>query len=116
VQGLVDQGLREIRAVGIGGVDEIDPEFRQALERADRLGAVFRRTPHALADDPHCAKTQPVDVESAADAKTTRLCCVGHAKASNGCAAHGQRASGGMEERMEAMLPPVFRPKIVPRS
>ena len=28
----------------------------------------------------------------------------------------GQRTVGGMEERMESTLPPVFRPKIVPRS
>jgi hypothetical protein len=30
--------------------------------------------------------------------------------------AYGQRAIGGMDERMEAMLPPVLSPKIVPRS
>jgi hypothetical protein len=29
---------------------------------------------------------------------------------------HGQRTSGGIEERMASTLPPVFRPKIVPRS
>jgi hypothetical protein len=28
----------------------------------------------------------------------------------------GHRTVGGMEERIDAMLPPVLRPKIVPRS
>ena len=30
--------------------------------------------------------------------------------------AHGQRTVGGSEDRIEATLPPVFRPKMVPRS
>ena len=30
--------------------------------------------------------------------------------------AHGQRTVGGSEDRIEATLPPVLRPKIVPRS
>jgi hypothetical protein len=29
---------------------------------------------------------------------------------------HGQRTVGGSEERIEATLPPVFSPKMVPRS
>ena len=29
---------------------------------------------------------------------------------------HGHFTSGGMEERMESTLPPVFSPKMVPRS
>jgi hypothetical protein len=28
----------------------------------------------------------------------------------------GQLASGGIEDKIEATLPPVFKPKIVPRS
>ena len=31
-------------------------------------------------------------------------------------APQGQRTLGGMEERIDSMLPPVLRPKIVPRS
>ncbi len=31
-------------------------------------------------------------------------------------ARHGQRTVGGIEDRIESMLPPVFSPKIVPRS
>jgi hypothetical protein len=30
--------------------------------------------------------------------------------------AQGQLARGGIEDRIEAMFPPVFKPKIVPRS
>ena len=33
-----------------------------------------------------------------------------------GVAPQGQRTVGGMEERIESTFPPVFRPKIVPRS
>ncbi len=116
MQGLADQGLREIRTVGIGGVDEIDPEVGQALQRPDRLVPVFRRAPHALADDAHGAEAKPVDIELPSDAEASGLRCVGHEMSSDVGAAQGQRASGGMEERMEAMLPPVFRPKMVPRS
>ena len=39
MQRLADQLLGDIGAVGIGGVDEVDAELRQALQRADRLGA-----------------------------------------------------------------------------
>ena len=31
-------------------------------------------------------------------------------------ASYGQLTSGGMDDRMLSMLPPVFRPNIVPRS
>jgi hypothetical protein len=30
--------------------------------------------------------------------------------------AHGQRTSGGIDDRIESTLPPVFSPKMVPRS
>ncbi len=30
--------------------------------------------------------------------------------------AHGHFTTGGMDDRIEATLPPVFRPKVVPRS
>ena len=33
-----------------------------------------------------------------------------------GCVVQGHLTVGGIEERIEAMLPPVLRPKIVPRS
>lgn len=29
---------------------------------------------------------------------------------------HGQRTSGGIDDKIDSTLPPVFRPKIVPRS
>jgi len=34
----------------------------------------------------------------------------------DGAGRYGQRTVGGIEDRIEATLPPVFRPKIVPRS
>ena len=40
MQRLVDKLLRHVRAVGIGRVDEIDTEFRQALQRANGLRVI----------------------------------------------------------------------------
>lgn len=33
-----------------------------------------------------------------------------------GLSRYGQRTTGGMDERIDWMLPPVFKPKMVPRS
>ena len=35
---------------------------------------------------------------------------------SSGLATYGHFTTGGMEDRMEFTLPPVFSPKVVPRS
>ena len=78
VQRLVNERLGKIRTVGIGGVDEVDAKRRQPTERAQRLGAILRRTPDPAPDDPHGAEPEPVDVEGAADTEAPGLCSVDH--------------------------------------
>ena len=118
VKRLLDQRFGEIRPVGIGGVDEVDAEFRQALEGPQGFRAVFRRSPDAPPDNAHRAEAQPIDREGASDLKATGLSCVRHGVFLDcpGGRAQGQRAVGGMDDRIEETLPPVRSPKMVPRS
>ena len=113
-----DQLFGKIGAIGIGGVDEVDAEIGQAAQRFQRLGAVRGRAPDSAADDAHRAEAEAVDVEGAADAKAAGLGGVDHGQSPRVFVelAQGQLASGGIDDRIEAMLPPVFKPKIVPRS
>ena len=74
MQRLADQLLGNIGAIGIGGVDEIDAQFRQPLQHPQRLGLVARRTPDAGTGDLHGAKAQPVDRDLAADLEGARTC------------------------------------------
>ena len=78
VQRLADQVLGEVGPVGIGRVDEIDAEFGQAPERAQRFGAVLWRSPDSAPDDAHRAEAETVDLERAADAEASGLRSVDH--------------------------------------
>ena len=49
MQRLADEVLGDVRAVGVGGVDEVDAELGQPLEDGDRRVVVFGRAPDALA-------------------------------------------------------------------
>ena len=64
------------------------------------------------------AEAEAVDFERPTDAKAARLGSVDHGQSPRVFVelAQGQLASGGIDDRIEAMLPPVFKPKIVPRS
>ena len=64
---LADELLRHVRPVGIGSVDEVDAELRQALQRAYDLKLVFRRTPNAFPGDAHGAEAEAMDFDLAAD-------------------------------------------------
>jgi hypothetical protein len=64
---LADELLRQVRPVGIGSVDEVDAELRQALQRAYGLRLVFRRTPNAFSGDAHGAEAEAMDFDLAAD-------------------------------------------------
>src|SRR6185437_7655653 len=108
--------LGEIGAVRIGGVDEVDAEIGQAAERLQSLRAISGRTPDSVADDAHCAEAETVDVKGAANAKAAGFRGVDHGFSLSKRRAYGQLARGGIEDRIEATLPPVFNPKIVPRS
>ena len=61
VQRLCDEPLAHLGAVGIGGVDKIDPEFDGLLQDAPRFGGIFRLAPDAFARQAHRAKAQAVD-------------------------------------------------------
>src|SRR2546430_8333423 len=67
MQRLVDQFLGVLRAVCVGGVDEIDAELRQPLEDGDRGVVVFRWAPYALARDAHGAVAQTSYFQVTAD-------------------------------------------------
>src|SRR5208282_5742033 len=61
VQGFRDDFFAHCRAVGIGGVDEVDAELDGAAKDLDALLAVGRLTPDAVAGDPHGAESEAVD-------------------------------------------------------
>ena len=65
VQRLVDKLLRDLRPVGVRGVDEINPKLRQALEGSNRFGSVKRWTPDAGASDTHRSKPKAVNFDVA---------------------------------------------------
>ena len=115
---LANKLLGKIGPIGIGGVDEIDAEVGQSTQRLQSLGAIGGRPPDPLAHDPHRAKAKAIDIKRAGNAKAAGFSGVGHGFSPEVFAerAQGQLASGGIEDKIEATLPPVFKPKIVPRS
>ena len=74
MQRLGDEPLGDVRAVAIGGVDEVDPELERALEHRDRGIVVARRAPDALARDPHRAEAEAVDLDVATDREHGHVC------------------------------------------
>ena len=62
VQRLGDQLLGDVRAVGVGGVDEGDAELERAAQHAQRLVAVLGLAPDALAGELHGAVAEADDV------------------------------------------------------
>src|SRR3954452_12960052 len=73
VQGLADQVLGDIRAVGVGGVDQADTELDGPSQYADRLLTVTGLAPDALAREAHRAVAEPDDWQVAADVKAPAL-------------------------------------------
>src|SRR6185312_1400427 len=71
IERLTQQFFTDIGTVGLSGVDEIHVEIAQLLQRPDRLAAILRGSPDALAGDAHGPKTQAVDLEIATDGKRT---------------------------------------------
>ena len=57
-----------------------------------------------------------MDLRQLADLPAGELRARGRLLAAHDQQCHGHLTSGGMLERMELTLPPVFRPKMVPRS
>ena len=69
VQRLGDQLLADDRAVGVGGVDEVDAALDGGPEHGQGALVVLRRAPDAVAGDLHGAVAQAVHLEVAAEAE-----------------------------------------------
>ena len=61
-----DQAFADFRAVGIGGVDEIDAQFHRLAQHAAGFGRVLRFAPDPGSGDAHGAKAQPMHRQIAA--------------------------------------------------
>ena len=72
MQGFGDQLFADVRAVGIGGVNEIDAELHSAAKNRDGGFAVLGRAPDAIAGEAHGAEAEPVDGELAAERDSSR--------------------------------------------
>ena len=72
VQRLADQRVGDVRAVGVGGVDERDAQFDGAPQHADRLRRIVRVAPDTLAGELHRAVAEPVHRQVAAEREGAR--------------------------------------------
>jgi hypothetical protein len=66
-QRLGDEVLRDVRAVGVGRVDEVDAELGQPPQDGQRGLVAGRRPPDAVAGDAHRAVAEAGDLEVPAD-------------------------------------------------
>ncbi len=64
-----DQALGDLRAVGVGGVDERDAELDGAAQNAAAFGGVGRLAPRAIAHQAHGSVAEAVHRQVAADEK-----------------------------------------------
>ncbi len=67
MQHFADQLFAGVRTVAVGGVDEIDAEFRQARERRAGSDWIGGRPPDSLPGNAHGAETEAVDDNIATD-------------------------------------------------
>ena len=74
VQRLAQQVLGDVGAVGVGGVEEGDPDLDGPTQHGDRLGVVARRTPDALAGQLHRAVAEAYDGQVAAELEGAGRC------------------------------------------
>src|SRR6185312_7678518 len=77
MQRLTNEALRDVGAVRVGGVDEVDAELARPLQRADRLRAIGGLAPDAGPGDPHRPEPQAMDGELAAELENPGLGEVG---------------------------------------
>src|ERR1700730_18138617 len=73
MQCLANEFFRNIGAVGVCCIDEVDVQYRQPLQRSQRFGPIARLAPDARACDSHRAKTKAVDLNIAAEFEGTGL-------------------------------------------
>src|SRR5689334_9057592 len=79
---LADQFLRDVGAVAIGRVDEIDADLGKPAQGGKRRRTVGRRSPDAGPGEPHGAKTETVD-RDVSDTELTGGAGVDHAHSSH---------------------------------
>jgi hypothetical protein len=60
MQRFAQQRLGNVRAIGIGGIDEVDAQFRQPAQGAQAFGAIGRFTPDAWSGHAHGAEAEAV--------------------------------------------------------
>jgi hypothetical protein len=67
MQRLADQTLADVGAVRIGRVDEVHAELQRPLQHAARVLRVFRLAPDAWPCQAHCAETEAIHGQIAAE-------------------------------------------------
>src|SRR4029077_11586974 len=72
----MDEQLRHVGPIGVGGIDKVDAEIGEPLQRAERFLAVRWRAPNAFASDAHGAKAEAIDLDITADLEAAGLRCV----------------------------------------
>src|SRR5689334_13419186 len=70
-QGLRNQLLIHVGAVGIGSVNEIHTELHCSAENCYRLGSIFRWTPDALSRETHRPEPETMDGNFSAERKAS---------------------------------------------
>ena len=60
MQRLPDQHFGDVRPVGIGGIDEVNADFRQPPQRAYRVRPIDRLAPNAGSGNAHGAKAEAI--------------------------------------------------------
>jgi hypothetical protein len=57
--------LGDIRAIGVGGIDEIDTEFDASAQYFDSSVMIARWSPHAGTRELHCPETESPNIQDA---------------------------------------------------
>jgi hypothetical protein len=75
VEGFSNESLGDTRAVGVGGVEEVDTQLDRAAQDGNCLVAVGGLAPDTAAGQLHGAEAKPADWKVAANNKGTALRC-----------------------------------------
>lgn len=73
IQSFGDDFFADMRAVGIGGVDEINSQVDGAAKNLNGFGTIFGFAPNALSSKAHGSVTEAVDGDITANAEFARL-------------------------------------------
>src|SRR5271163_1193623 len=73
VESLGDDFLTHRWAIGVGGVDKIDPQFDSATQHPNCRSPVHRLAPNSVSRDAHCSESQPSNTQIICDQEFTGL-------------------------------------------